>query len=77
MRTTFNRNPPLQQQCEVCRAARALQLATDVLHTFLALGGTPGRDDARMVAVKQATIAWDYARGGRHTGAQHTPVVVG
>lgn len=77
MRTSFNRTPPPWQQCEVCRAARALQLAVDTLHTFLALGGVADREDTRMEAVKQAAIAWDYAKGGRHTGLQHTPVVVG
>lgn len=77
MRTSFNRTPPAQQCCEVCRAASALQRAVDALNTFLALGGVPDREDPRMEAVKQATIAWDYAKGGRHTGVQHTPVVVG
>lgn len=77
MRQTQPNGAPPWQCCEVCRAARALQLATDVLHTFLALGGTPTVHDPRKVAVNDATIAWDYAKGGRHTGVQHTPVVVG
>lgn len=77
MRTTFNRNPPLQQQCEVCRAARALQHAVDALNTFLALGGVPDREDPRMEAVKQATAVWEFTKDARHTGLYHAPVVVG
>jgi hypothetical protein len=77
MRRSIPNAPPPQQCCEVCRAARALVLATDALRTFLALGGVPDREDQRAEQVKSATAAWEYAKGGRHTGAQHAPVVVG
>lgn len=77
MRQTQPNGPPPWQCCEVCRAARALQLATDTLRTFLALGGAPDREDTRMEQVKSATAAWEYAKGGRHTGIYHAPMVVG
>jgi hypothetical protein len=76
MRQSAPAGPPPQQCCEVCRAARALQLATDALNTFRALGGTPHTNDPHLIAVKDATVLWDYARGGRHTGLYHAPVVV-
>lgn len=62
--------PPAWQTCEVCRAARALQLATDALLTF------GGDNPLHLRAVKVAADAWDYAKGGRHTGAPHAPMVV-
>ena len=77
MRQAANTGPPAWQTCEVCRAARALQLALDALATFRLLGGVPERGDPRLTAVKRAESAWSYARTGRHTGALHPPVVVG
>lgn len=77
MRTSFNRMPPAQQCCEVCRAASVLQRAVDALNTFLALGGVPDREDPRMEAVKQATAVWEFTKDRRHTGLYHAPVVVG
>ena len=77
MRQSAPSYPPPQQCCEVCRAAQALQRATDALNTFRALGGAPERNNPLLLAVKDASLLWDYARGGRHTGLTHTPVVVG
>jgi hypothetical protein len=76
MRQSVPSGPPPWQCCEVCRAARTLQTATDALNTFRALGGTPERTSMLLVAVSDATRVWDYARTGRHTGAVHTPVVL-
>lgn len=77
MRQTQPNGPPPWQCCEVCRAARALVLATDALRTFQAMGGVPDREDQRMEQVKTATAIWDYTKDGRHTGFLHAPVVVG
>lgn len=77
MRQSAPSYPPPQACCEVCRAARALQRATDALNTFRALGGQPERNSTLLFAVKEASLLWDYARGGRHTGLYHAPVVVG
>ncbi len=77
MRQTQPNGPPPWQCCEVCRAARALVLASDVLRTLLAAGMVPDREDQRVERVKQSLAAWEYAKGGRHTGIYHAPVVVG
>lgn len=60
--------PPPWQQCEVCRAARDLQLATDALLTY-------GDQALRVAAVARATAAWEHAKDGHHTGTAHAPVV--
>lgn len=60
--------PSPQSQCEVCRAARALVLAADLLRNQ---PGSPGYDKA----LAAATQNWEYSRNGRHTGKPHEPVV--
>jgi hypothetical protein len=77
MRQAVNMNPPAWQGCQVCRAARALQLALDALATFRVLGGAPECAGERLTAVKDASKVWEHAKTGRHTGVLHPPVVVG
>lgn len=63
------------EECEVCRAALAFVRASDGMRNFLNSGGVAGREEPRAEALKLARSDWAYARGLRHTGIVHTPVV--
>jgi hypothetical protein len=70
--------PPPWQGCQVCVAAYEFVQAHDLLvNTGMDRVPDTGRNSNHPIIKRmhRARQGWDYARGARHTGAPHAPVV--
>lgn len=73
MRQAANTHSSPQSECQVCRAAKALVVVSDILRTAQLIGR---QTEAQVIAVERAARVWEHARNERHTGIQHEPVVI-
>jgi hypothetical protein len=63
---------PPRSLCEVCLSAMRLASAND---TFIQVDNAGLATDADRERVALAIKDWEFSKDGRHTGAEHEPVV--